>query len=46
MIDHILQRHPNAHHCYVCGIKQEEGLHVEFYELKSKRLLTIYHPVQ
>lgn len=45
MIDQIVCRHPNAHHCYVCGTQQDEGLHVEFYELKSKRLLTIYHPV-
>lgn len=44
MIDTLIKRHPNAHYCYVCGTKQEEGLHVEFFELASKRFLTIYHP--
>ncbi len=46
MLDMLIKRHPNAHHCYVCGTKQTEGLHVKFFELQSKRLLTIYEPNQ
>ncbi|MGA0351744.1 MAG: PaaI family thioesterase [Acholeplasmataceae bacterium] len=44
MIDYITKKQLNAHHCYVCGTKDEEGLHASFYELKSDRLLAVYHP--
>ncbi len=33
MTDTLIKRHPNAHYCYVCGTKQEDGLHVEFLNL-------------
>jgi acyl-coenzyme A thioesterase PaaI-like protein len=46
MKDTITRKLYNAHHCYVCGTKQKDGLHASFYVLKSKRLLTIYHPDQ
>lgn len=44
MIDIIIKKQLNAHHCYVCGTQNEDGLHASFYELQSKRLLAIYHP--
>lgn len=44
MIDKVLSKQMNAHHCYVCGTKHEEGLHASFYVLASHRLLAVYHP--
>lgn len=44
MIDKVIRKLYNAHHCYVCGTKQKDGLHAAFYVLASKRLLTVYHP--
>lgn len=44
MIDTVIKKQLNAHHCYVCGTKDDDGLHVSFYELKSERLLGVYHP--
>ena len=40
----VRKKHQNSKSCFVCGLKNDFGIHTEFYELENNELVAIFTP--
>jgi len=40
----ILNKQPNARHCFICGMENEKGLKCQFYETDKNELAALFTP--
>lgn len=40
----VLDKHPNARECFVCGWENDMGLHARFYEVEGNELVAVFTP--
>ena len=40
----VRKKHQNSKSCFVCGLKNNFGIHAEFYELENNELVAVFTP--
>ena len=40
----VIRKHQNSKSCFVCGLKNDFGIHTEFFELENNELVAIFKP--